>query len=151
MTKIGVITDSHRAWRGISEALKYMQDCRYILHLGDHDSDMDDFPEVKDRLISVSGNCDLFSMQPGKRFMTVEGVRILFCHGDGFRVKRGLDDLAEAAKREGCSLALYGHTHIRRDCAINGVRIINPGAMKDGGFAVISIDGTETNAEFLNV
>lgn len=146
MTKLLVISDSHRDWKSIDEVLKQHNDCNFIIHLGDHDSDMDDFPDIRSRLIAVSGNCDPFSMLPGRKIITVEGIKILLSHGDAFGVKRGLDDLAERCAREGCSLGLFGHTHIAADRIMAGVRLINPGALKDGKYTIIEIDGTTVTA-----
>ena len=151
MTEIGVITDSHRAWRNIDAVLPLFENCRYILHLGDHESDMDDFSEVNDRLIKVPGNCDFFSMMPGKRILEAEGVKIFICHGDAYGVKMTLRRLAEKAAKEECALALYGHTHIARDCEVNGVRLINPGALKDGRYAIVTIDDTKISAQLMDL
>ena len=73
------------------------------------------------------------------------------CHGHAYGVKRGLDELAVNAQREGCALALYGHTHEKRDTVISGVRLINPGALKNGNFAILTIDGDAVNAGFMTV
>lgn len=151
MTKLGVITDSHRSWRNIDSALPFFADCKHIIHLGDHEGDMDDFPEAASRLLRVSGNCDFFSMQPGTRYIEVEGIRVMLTHGHAYGVKRGLDDLCAAAVKGNCALALYGHTHERRDIVKNGVRMVNPGALKDGCYAIVSIDGGGITVDMRNV
>jgi len=146
MTKLCVISDSHKSWRGINEVLNQHADCDYIIHLGDHDYDMDDFAGVRRRLIGVSGNCDPFSTLPGTRIFPVEGIKLLLTHGDAFGVKYGLNDLADRCRREGCALGLFGHTHSAVDTTLAGVRLINPGALCSGNYTIIEINGTEITA-----
>ena len=42
----------------------------------------------------------------------------------------GLLNLALEAKRRGCDIALYGHTHVADICEMEGVTLINPGSLR---------------------
>ena len=98
MTKLGVIADSHRNKTNLREALSKMEDCALILHLGDHDTDMDEFRLPESRLLSVPGNCDPFSFAPGTRIFERDGVRVLMTHGDAYGVKYSLTRLSLKAQ-----------------------------------------------------
>ena len=148
MTKIGVIADSHRAMHKLRAAMDALHDCSYIVHLGDHDSDMEEFYPLGNKLRIVSGNCDLFSNSPGLLTMQVEGVKIMAAHGDAYGVKYGLTRYMFKAKSENVRLALYGHTHIRNMETDGELTLLNPGALKDGRYAVITVDGDAFSVEF---
>ena len=100
MTKIGVIADSHRRYDKLREALSRMEDCAYIVHLGDHDSDIAKFEIPENRLYTVPGNCDPLSFSPMSRIFELEGVRVFMTHGHAYGVKMGRTRLALKA-REG--------------------------------------------------
>lgn len=91
----------------------------------------------------LSGNCDFFSRYPSSGFFTVNGVKILATHGHTYGVKSSTEPLLSAAKREGVSLALYGHTHRQREEYRDGVHIVCPGALdnyaESPGYAIIDI------------
>ena len=60
----------------------------------------------------------------------MEGIKIFYCHGHRYGVKDGREKLAAEAKRRGCGLALYGHTHIAMIDEIDGVMLVNPGSLR---------------------
>lgn len=151
MTKLGVIADSHRNKRRLALALEEMKDCRYILCLGDHDSDMEDAEGVGDRLRAVCGNCDPFSSSPCVQYLQVENVRLMMTHGDAYGVKYSLTRLFLKAKSENVRVALYGHTHERRADEQDGVLLLNPGALKDGKYLILEIDGDKIDPVFKEV
>ena len=140
MVKLAVFADSHRAWAKLRVALEQTRDCALVLHLGDHDTDMDDFRLNENRLLSVPGNCDPFSFAPPVRIFEREGVRVLMTHGDAYGVKYSLTRLSLKAREAGATLALYGHSHVQRADEDNGVILLNPGALKNGFYAVVTLD-----------
>ncbi len=151
MTKIGILADSHRSKAGLREALSRMEDCQLIVHLGDHDSDMDDFRLPESRLLSVPGNCDPLSFQPASRIFEREGVRVFMTHGDAYGVKFSLMRLRLKAQEVGAALALYGHSHRQQADADGGVILLNPGALKAGDYAVVTLDKGSIRWEFKNL
>ena len=60
----------------------------------------------------------------------MESVRVFYCHGHKYRVKSGLEQLAEEAKRRDCDVALYGHTHTPLITQMDGITLINPGSLR---------------------
>ena len=151
MTKLGVMSDSHRKTENIRKALRGMQDCKYIIHLGDHDSDMLEFGLREDRLLTVPGTCDPDSSAPYLRIFTVEGIEVLMTHGNDFHVKLSPYALMLKAREKNCALALYGHTHVQKVEEAEGVTLFNPGALWNGDYAVVTVDGTKISWEFKKV
>jgi len=138
--KLGVLADSHRSKTNLRLALEKMQDCDYIIHCGDHDSDMEDSGVPSSKLIVVSGNCDHCSFNPSDRIIEKEGVKLLITHGDGYGVKFSLMRLFLKAQEIGAKLVLYGHTHAQKLDEKDGITLLNPGALKNGAYAIVTID-----------
>lgn len=131
MKKLIILSDSHGNTKGIAELLPLMAENDYVIHLGDGGTDMREarslYPE---KVYTCGGNCDFFSPLPDDGELEVEGLKIYFCHGHKYGVKSDLHALALAAKKRGCDIALYGHTHLARIEEIEGVLLINPGNLR---------------------
>jgi putative phosphoesterase len=147
-TRVLVISDSHNH---ITHAIKVIQSGRYdlVLHLGDIVSDVDDlrciFPELN--IEGVRGNCDFYDTNyPDILIVTINGVKILACHGHQFRVKSGTMLLDEYAKKITAKIALYGHSHQHKLSYEEDITLLNPGsiALPRGGpnptYGVIEIE-----------
>ncbi|GHU71702.1 phosphoesterase [Clostridia bacterium] len=89
---------------------------------------------------SVSGNVGPDYDEPAELTLRLSGFKLLMVHGHILRVKLTTMFLAERAKAVGAQIALYGHTHIP-DAAMwrDGVMLINPGALRDGRYALITL------------
>lgn len=92
--------------------------------------------EHADKVIAVRGNCDSevdqmlleFPCMEGHAFIMDGGTRIFCTHGH-------LDDKDEISMLPEGSVVLSGHTHVKRDEVIDGIRHLNPGSVsipKDG-------------------
>lgn len=146
--RIVVVSDTHRDFDRLYR-LALMQQGRadLFIHLGDGEQEVDDlraaFPSLP--LLSVRGNCDLFSTAPDHQVFEEGGVRLFACHGHNFSVRRGLDGIRSFARANGVRVALFGHTHCR--CCVNEgtLTIMNPGSLsqpRDGipnSYGVIEI------------
>lgn len=80
------------------------------------------------RIEGVRGNMDhpeLQTLLPERRIVEVEGVRIGMVHDGGPRVGR---EQRLAAAFPGCSVIVYGHTHLPQLERHGGVWIVNPGS-----------------------
>ncbi len=137
MKKLIVMSDTHGSGKGVSQILPLVHENDYVVHLGDGVGDVRELTkEYPDKVYVCAGNCDFFSPLPEEGVLEVERVRIFYCHGHKYGVKRHLYALAQAAKEHDCDVALYGHTHIARIDKIDGVTLINPGTFRlptDGG------------------
>lgn len=149
MTEIGVFSDSHGSRRKLTQLMELLTDCKYIVFLGDGLREVEDY--TSEKLITVAGNCDYFSYASGRYIKQIEDVLVYITHGDGEGVKRGLSDLARHAKDNSCALALYGHTHEARTDTVNDVMCVNPGALKDGCYARLHIDGNNISVSLLSL
>lgn len=144
--RIVVISDSHRRKGVIDDILSAQPQAKHVFFLGDNVSDIEDYefiyPDKKFHI--VSGNCDGFSLYPTVGMEIVEGKKILFTHGHTFSVKYSAEKLLDAAKKSGCEIALYGHTHVSKIVYDDGVYLVNPGSVskpREGkaSYAVIDI------------
>ena len=132
MKKIIVVSDTHGNTAGLEALLPIIAENDYVIHLGDGAGDMREIRVLyPDKVYQCGGNCDFFSHYPEEGELETEYVKILYCHGHKYDVKRGLVNLAREAKRRGCDVALYGHTHQAAITEMQGVLLINPGTRRN--------------------
>lgn len=139
--KVVAASDSHGRYI-LDDILKWEPDADLYLHCGDLEEDPRTYPQW----LFVKGNNDWMYEMPMQRVIPYEGIRILMVHGHAFPFRGRQNAIADLAVREGCQLALYGHTHVHDDQMIEGVRVVNPGSAwmsRDGrpaSYAVITVD-----------
>lgn len=125
-----ILSDTHGNQESIHKLEQIFAESDYILHLGDHCTDMREvakrFPE---KTYVCAGNCDFGAAGLDEYVLEAEGHRIFFCHGHRYGVKSGHADLLRRAKELDCDIALYGHTHDAFCEQVEGVYLINPGNM----------------------
>ena len=144
MTRLGVVSDSHGAGVWLERYLALCRKERYdaVFHLGDYDTDAKWLSKRLDApLYSVAGNCDMFSKSPRMVRAVFGPHRLVAVHGHMQDVKYGYDRLSYYAEDNGATVALFGHTH--RSCAeyVGGVLLMNPGALMDGLYGELILDG----------
>ena len=142
--KILVISDSHRFIQNLIQILETNIDADQIIFLGDGEDDIEEceyiFPELRSgRLITVSGNCDC-SMTSTRALAELSGHRLFCTHGHVQNVKRGLSLLEEAARKNQCDIALFGHTHQAFYEERDGIHLFNPGSVADGKYGIIRME-----------
>lgn len=139
--KILVISDSHQRSFYIKDVLKRERDFALLIHLGDGALGMQSVLPLPgcQPVLQVRGNCDAGVELPNS-LLTQEGGKTIFCtHGHLQSVKYGTEKLIKEAGEAGADIALYGHTHQSAYKYENGMYICNPGALKDGNYAVLEI------------
>ncbi len=103
--------------------------------------------EYKDRILAVRGNCEAevdqmvlpFSCLAEYALLEVDGTTMYLTHGH----HASPDDLP--ALPQG-SIFLSGHTHIKLDKVVNGIRCLNPGSVsipKDGSHSCLIYENGE--------
>lgn len=128
MIKITVLSDTHGNRQFIDDLDTVLAESDYIIHLGDTSGDGGYISKkYPDKVCVINGNCDVFRLGADEKVLSFEGVKILACHGHKYSVKQTLAKLAERAKKLGCGIALYGHTHLADETELNGVTLLNPG------------------------
>lgn len=144
MKRILVFSDSHG---DINMCIKIIDrlPADMIFHAGDIARDVVDLRSIypdKD-IRAVCGNNDFVCSDPLSDVIEVEGIKIFLTHGHNYRVKfdKQYKTLAEYAARNGCQLAVFGHTHQAYEGETNGVRLLNPGSIRfDRSYAIIEIE-----------
>ena len=144
MTRLGIVSDSHDHGLWLERYLTLCKKEKYdaVFHLGDYDSDARWLERRLDvPLIAVAGNCDMFSQRPRMVVTYYGGHKILAVHGHLQDVKYGCDRLSYYAESQDADIALYGHTHEAFAGWLGGVLLVNPGALMDGCYAELTLDG----------
>ena len=144
MTRLGIVSDSHDRGVWLERYLKLCKREKYdaVFHLGDYDSDARWLERrLETPLIAVAGNCDMFSELPRMARAAVGPHRIVAVHGHLQDVKYRYDQLSYYAEDQQATIALFGHTH--KPCVerVGGVLLVNPGALMDGRYAELVLDG----------
>lgn len=146
MVKLGIVSDSHGRDIQLERFEKICAREKYdaVLHLGDTRDDARWLEQnLSMEVLSVAGNCDPFSRHQREIRITYENHRILAVHGDAFGVKYGYERLSYYAEEQNMEIALFGHTHRQFIGYVGGVLMINPGALKDGFYAELLLDGRQ--------
>ena len=126
MKTIVVFSDLH--YETLPERLKSVAlESDYVFFLGDGCIRLGDLL-FHEGLVAVKGNCDDCNFKR-EDVVEIEGVKILATHGDMYGVKRDLLSITLRAKELDCGLVLYGHTHYAMAEDIDGLTLINPGAI----------------------
>ena len=128
--KILVVADTHKNFEVLDLCVKKNPDADMIIHLGDGEHEFADIQRMYPMkpMIYVAGNTD-FGTHETTHVAKVGDYKIFCCHGHTHGVHDGLSLLVSAAKNSGCSIALYGHTHLYRTEVIDGVFVMNPGSL----------------------
>ena len=143
---IVIVSDSH----GNKKAIDYIFNnykFDHFIYLGDGVEDLGTYQYLPNVHI-VRGNCDFFDSHPLELNLEFEGVKILATHGHKYMVKYTKSALAKEAIEQNVQVALFGHTHKFCDEFCDGVRLINPGSLKQnntnsGSFIMLQIKKDE--------
>lgn len=91
-------------------------------------------------------------------FLNVCGKKILLTHGHEFYVDFEFDTISIYAKKQNCSIVVFGHTHVPLLKEANGILLINPGSTSrprmgsKKSFAVLTIEkNKEPTVEFIEL
>lgn len=142
---IVVFSDTHGRKENVDELEPLFRIADLIVFLGDGLCDLKDvIQKYSEKLVKTSGNCDPVRLFSEGEF-ELDGVKFFYCHGDKYRVKTRKDELATEAKRRGCSVALFGHTHRAEICTEDGISLICPGSLRlplshGGTYACIDVE-----------
>ncbi|MBQ9945338.1 MAG: metallophosphoesterase [Clostridia bacterium] len=142
--KILIISDTHGFSSLLEAVLKKERGCDAVIHLGDGGADMFAMREYINTkpFYQIKGNCDMQCYDFTLRVISFfDSVKFFACHGHTHNVKTDRLALYYAAKSEGCSLALYGHTHIPLTEEYDGVTVFNPGSISNGSYGILETEG----------
>lgn len=133
--RVLVFSDSHGSTKGIDKAISAIGRFDAIIHLGDVDRDVryiekkySQYPIYAVRGNNEFGCSDYGSTRQTEMVLELEGTKIYMCHGHLKRVRSGTEGMVSTAKDLGCTVALYGHTHVPHDEVEDGILVFNPGS-----------------------
>ncbi|HPA62882.1 MAG TPA: YfcE family phosphodiesterase [Spirochaetota bacterium] len=130
--KVVIISDSHGNKKSferiIAESLPDI-----LIFCGDGFSDIPS--DFSGKLYAVRGNTDNVYAD-NEISICVSNMNIFITHGEGYSVKSGLDHIRLRAKALGADVVFFGHTHEQVYLNSGGIRLINPGSVFYGYYAV---------------
>ncbi|MCM1545208.1 MAG: YfcE family phosphodiesterase [Ruminococcus sp.] len=146
-----LISDSHGCTNNLKAAIEKEPQCGLVIFLGDGLRDLERckpyFPDKK--FLCVKGNNDYGYNDEPVAYKYIETNTVVYTHGHTFGVKYSLSDLIDHAAAVRANVAFYGHTHkanVQFD-AYKGVYLVNPGALCDGKYAVVTLGKNGADAQ----
>ncbi|MCD8012602.1 MAG: metallophosphoesterase [Lachnospiraceae bacterium] len=129
--KILVVSDTHGYEDNLKRALDTVGQPDCMIHLGDSENTLENMQKIANcPVYMVGGNCDYFTRLPLTRIEELDGCRIFMTHGHYYYVSVGVRDLAEEARTNNCTVAMFGHTHRPFiDESDPQLTILNPGSL----------------------
>ncbi len=143
MTKLLILSDSHGESGLISSVVTSELPFDELIFCGDG---LDDIPRAnlpKQFLITaVRGNVDRARgiQNEDITFTETSTAKIMVTHGDMFDVKRTMMFLRREAEAKNASLVVFGHTHTPYLNDSAEPVLLNPGSLKAGSYATVTID-----------
>jgi len=145
MKKLLVLSDSHGNSDLVSSIVRTELPFDTLIFCGDGLADLvrAELPN-EFRVCPVRGNVDRINGLDGDdvAIEVIESVRIFVAHGDLFDVRHTTIFLRSAAAKEDCGLIIFGHTHIPYLNASGNPVVLNPGAVKNGSYATVTVKGS---------
>ena len=127
--RIVLVSDNH----GDRESLRWLRetyaDYDYFVHCGDSIMSIGEM----DGFICVCGNNDFQygSAVPDQQILEAGGHRIYICHGHmDFISYYHYSTMAKRAAAKNCDLVFFGHVHTVHDTTEDGIRLLNPGSIR---------------------
>lgn len=136
-----VVSDSHGILNNLTRILERESRCKTVFFLGDGSRDIENcknrYPDRS--FICVKGNNDWGSEDETEAYKYIDGNTVIAVHGHLFGVRYGLSELSRKAESVRANVAFYGHTHIPDVQFAGGICLVNPGAVCEGRYAVVSL------------
>lgn len=128
--RILIISDSHGDTKRFDKIIIACEP-DMIIHLGDIERDVEYLEAVYPRipLHAVVGNNDPWVRREAEKVIEVEGIKIFMTHGHLYGVWDNGFRVAKRAEELGCTIALFGHSHVPVDETFGTVRAFNPGSI----------------------
>lgn len=144
--KILLVSDSHSHDELLKKIANKHNDCDLYIHCGDSQSSKENiYP-----FVSVRGNCDFYSSDFSRNLVLISPLGKIYVEHIPFFLTN-INEL----KKKGFVLYLHGHTHVKKDEIIDGIRIINPGSLayprdNSKSYAIVTID-KKISVEFYDI
>lgn len=141
--KVLIISDSHGDISNIVEVYE-KEKPSIVVSAGDYFRDLVELTYIYNDLnyFLVRGNCDnFFKGAQDEEIIEIRGKKIFLTHGHLYGVKESLEFLEFSSNNKGVDIVIFGHTHTPYSNLKNGIYYFNPGALKDGEYGILEIDG----------
>ncbi|MCR5208161.1 MAG: metallophosphoesterase [Eubacterium sp.] len=141
--RIVVTSDSHRNSRNFFKVIdRHLKNADLFIDLGDSEEEIDllEMTQPNIRIKGVRGNNDWNRVAPYEQIINFNGKKIFFTHGHHYHVKYGLGELISRARLEGADVCLFGHTHTPYFEIVDGLYVMNPGAICENSYGIIDIE-----------
>ncbi len=128
--KVLIVSDSHGRNGNLEVVIEREQPLDMLIHLGDLECDESDIEflagcETK----MVCGNNDFYSQLPETSVFPIENLKAFICHGHGYNVYYGTEQLETAGRNAGAEIVMFGHTHHPYIEKKENFVILNPGSI----------------------
>lgn len=137
--KILVLSDSHGNIQKLKKIIETEIMFDWLIHCGDGINDLIhvDVPKGT-KVITVCGNIDRARGISGQTTVveSINGFKFFITHGDLFGAHHDITGVWSEAKRLGCDIACFGHTHRAMNYNVNPY-MFNPGASQSGMYGII--------------
>ena len=150
--KILVFSDSHQDVKALSKLMTTVDQYDKVVFCGDGIESVYEYRDLYlKKFEMVRGNCDEI-WGPESITFSAGGVKFFVTHGHRYGVRGRLDMLASTALTNGCTVALYGHTHVADATYSQGVLCLNPGHLCGPGdsatFCEVILEGGTISYNF---
>lgn len=123
--KIIITSDVHGNIARLQRIALLHDDADYYLDAGDSEGNT----ALIKPFISVEGNNDPYLIFPKTRVIECGDIKIYMTHSHEYFSSQREEGLVKKAKRLGCQIVVYGHSHVPDVREIHGVTLINPGSL----------------------
>ncbi len=144
--KILVVSDSHGSVGPILTAID-REKPDVIIHLGDGINDLKDL-NFQGQIYAVRGNNDMNGKLKTMAKVSHGKTIILYMHGHEQDLNQGYGKLVDFSTQQGANIVLFGHTHKPDYFERNGIKFVNPGAMKERSTATYATITFTTEDDF---
>ncbi len=150
--RVLIISDSHGDTKRFDKAIVAFEPDA-IVHLGDIERDVEYLQDVYPHIPvhAVVGNNDPWVRREAEKVVELDGVKIFMTHGHLYGVWDKGFRIAQRAEALGCSVALFGHSHVPVDQIYGNVRAFNPGSIsrpREGEYSVGIMEIENGKADF---
>ncbi|QXM06500.1 metallophosphoesterase [Crassaminicella indica] len=155
--KIIVMSDTHGKIQLAEHIINKMEAVDLLIHLGDYYPDaLAIAKNMNIKVVGVKGNCDRAEVEKEK-VLDLGEHKLFLTHGHEYGVKSNLTRIYYKGLQEGCSVVLFGHTHMPVNMKHENILIMNPGSLTSprGGskasYGIIEIDGKNIYSDIIEV
>jgi uncharacterized protein len=125
MVKVVITSDVHGHLDRLQRIAQLHHDADYFLDAGDSEGS----ESLILPFVSVEGNNDYSHLFPKTRVIDAHPHKIYMTHSHEFFVSQRDEGLVKKAKRLGCDIVIYGHSHVPDIKEMYGITLINPGSL----------------------